>query len=531
MANETAVAPPDNATNAVQAAIATGDIGALKAVAPRVSGTSLSPVVNDAVSNMDKAVAPAARVINTANANGGIATADGRLATADAIAAEYKKFQPPTGVWQGIAQGLMGNKEWSKAMTPGNVVPAIVAGKDGRAYTAIYNQNSKIPTAVFDENQQPVPLSEWMKQGAGLYQNITDTPGYIQGKLTTEAFTKANNDEQSALNNAVAMFGNVINPRNEQNMQALLQLKKSKAELPNSILNEIASKTSLTGSNANSFSENYSNIQQANDVTSLNDALDKSKKAGLDLGVPGVVAVNADGTIKTSDGKTTTKNDLLSKVKGGSSSTNVEKGWTTAREQIVKGELYKQLDMEQKALVDLIMNNQQAMDIAKASYVQKHGWPSVLSPSAPYQPGQTLNSNIANTFIDAANLEHAQQAQKQLDSMLSRGLPIVPGSAAAAYSQGREANATNAKYAEFMKQALSLPTPAEATPAPTPAAKPVAPMSTDTFAPGQSARLGQTSKLDTGRVNEAGAKVDKNAAMSSVLQQFLKNKGVQNERK
>lgn len=526
MANEFAVAPPDNAANAVQNAIATGDITALKAIAPRVNGTMLAPVANEAISNMDKAISPASKLINSVNSKGGIASPEGRLDLIKQYSEQYKNHQPTTGLLQGIAQGLMGNKQWSNAMTTGNEITANIAGKDGRAYRAVYNQNSNTPTMVFDENDQPIPYSEFMKMGGGLYKNITDTPGYISGKISTEEFTKANNEEQAALNNAVGLFGNVINPRNEQNMQALLQLKKANKDLPNAILDEIAAKTSLRGSSGNTASTNYSNIAQANDVTSLNNALDKAKEGGMDLKLGKVVGIDAKGNIKTSDGESTTKNDLLSKVKGGSNSNTVEQGWTSAREQIVKGELYKRLDINQKALVDMIMNNQQAIDMAKTAYINKHGWPSVLSPSAPYQPGQTLNSNIANTFIDSANLEHATQAKANLDNLLSKGLPIVPGSAAAQYSQSREAQLVNSKYGSFMEQALRLPVQAqpEAQVLQAPQAFKNNPSAQNSFTAKQNDRLASTEKLDTSRVNEAGKKVDNRTVMSNVLKKFLEQK-------
>lgn len=519
MPNEFAVAPPDNAADAVQNAIATGNISALKAVAPRVAGTVLSPVVNDVIGNMDRAVTPASRVIKAADENGGAGTPNGNIAVADQLVAEYKRHQPQTGFWQGISQALMGNKNWSNAMTAGIPTPAIIPGADGKFYTAIYNQNSPVPTMVYDENNNQVPYSQFLKLGGGGYKNITDTPGYISGKISTEEFTKANNQEQHSLNDAVGMFGNVINPLNERKMQALVELKKAGAELPNQVLNEIATLTSKRGSIGNTASTSYSNIAQANDVTSLNNALDKAKEAGLDLKVGPVVSMDAKGNIKTSDGSSTTKNDLLSKVKGGSNSSSVEEGWTTAREQIVKGELYKRLDPSQKALFDSIMDSQQAIDMAKAAYVNKHGWPSILSPSVSYQPGQTLNSNIANAFIDSANLEHAVQAKATLDQLLSKGVPIVPGSAAAAYFQSPAAASVNAKYSNLMSQALRLPTKEE-TVAPQKPKAPVAAASQESFSPGQEARLKKVEKLDTSRTNEAAKKVDDNQIMANALKKL-----------
>lgn len=517
-----AALPDDKTIDVVQQAANSGSPAALSAVAPLVQNTSLQPAVENTIRGMSGYAVPVDRVVNAANEKGGVQTREGRLATADALLQEYKAAQPPKSFLRGLGLSLVGDPNAARAFSEGVQENYLAPGADGEFYRVIKNTNSGMPSAVLDSEGKVVPFSTAIKLGITGFDDVTKTIGYKAKASQTEQFIKDNAEEIKTANR-VASGWSAIDNNNLQIMEGLSQLKNAGAQLPKSALVAINSIASKSGALAKTYSNSVNAIAQANDATSINNAIAQANEVGGQLGVPKIISVDANHNVKTDDGKSYSLSSFLQKANTFTDSTQTENAWKAGKAEIVNSEWYKNLA---KTNPDLIPVFENVYNLSAANDVLKKtiGTLPILSPSVPFDPAKSLESNIAQSFIDQGNAKLAKAYAAKLSGLMQTGVPIVPGSVLNTFSQGREANDINKSTIEAMQKVLSSYKPGAEPQAVAEEQKPPSIKDRSVLSGAQNKRLERAEKIDVTKPNQAVQAVDEAELMNNLLKKHKKSK-------
>jgi len=234
-------------------ATASGDIGAVKRLAPIATGTSLESDIKNSVGVMERSVAPMIKIVGAANSKGGVQTPEGRMAAAK----EWQAVQPPTSMWKQIAGSLMGVPDAWKMGTTGRQESTIEYDKFGRGAISFYNQNNpKTPALVIDsETQQPLTPAEYTERGFGLYKDAASSPfaqgvGEVFKKNTAELSKSAARTNQSA-----AAYQDI--GEKSKKAEAVWTSLAENYGLSNKTLNQIHSLTNKVMSNETAVSDAF----------------------------------------------------------------------------------------------------------------------------------------------------------------------------------------------------------------------------------------------------------------------------------
>lgn len=518
-----AMLPDDNTIDVVQQAANSGNPSAIAAVAPLVQGTSMEGALGTTIKGMAGYAVPAGRVLSAASSNGGVQTPEGRVAAADALAQEYKAVQPPKSFLRGLGLSLIGDPNASKAFSEGVQEHYLAPGSDGEFYRVVKDSNSGIPRGVFDANGQMIPLSQAMKLGVTGYDDVTKTIGYKAKATQIDQFVKENTEEIKTANK-VASGWETIDQNNLQIIDGLNKLKDAGAQLPKNALVAINSIASKSGALAKTYSSAVNSIAQANDSTSLNAAIAQANEIAGRLGAPKILGVDASNNVKTDDGKSYSLNSFLQKANNFTDTAHTEDAWKAGKEEIVNSAWYQNLAKTNPDLIPVfenVYNLSAANDILKKTV----GTLPILSPSVPFDPSKSLESNIAQSFIDQGNAKLARSYAAKLSSLMQTGVPIVPGSVLNTFAGGKEAGEIHRSTIEMMQKALSSYNPGKETEAPTTEPKKLSTKDRSILTPTQQSRLDRSQKIDLTKPNAAVQAVDESALMEQLLKKHRKPKG------
>lgn len=520
----TGIAPTDELLNTIQQAVGNGDVSTLKAVAPLTANTNMAGVVDNTIKGMSGTAVPAMRVMQTANDNGGLQSKDGRLSAADSMLQEYTKAQPERSFWRGLGLSLIGDPNAYKAFNEGAQEQFLAPGADNKFYRVVKNTNSGIPSAVFDEQGQVVPLADAMKLGVTGFKSITETPGYKSNMVKTEEYAKKNVNEITNANAWASAF-KAIDNNNQNILNGLQQIKQSGLALPTDILRDINSVAARTGSLAQSYSDSVASLAQANDTTSRNNAINNANKFAAEAGWPKIVSIDANHNVTTDDGKSYSLSNFLQNAKTMTSSQQSENAWRAGKAEIVNSAWYKNLaaSPEGQKLIPVfenVFNMSASNDILKKQTVEKHGWLPFLTPNMPFDPSKSIESNMVQSMLDHGNALKAKEYAGKLSTMMQTGVPVVPGSVMSTYS-----NTDGAKVDEQLgaaiQQALSSYKPTAITEVPETQPKTLK-QKNELLNPAQQGRMARTGNLKPNAPNPAVEAMDTAAKIEQILSKHKK---------
>jgi len=400
--------PPSSALqDRFDQATASGDVRAVKAIAPIAVGTTLEKAANESSKFMDSKLIPAGQIVQAAAEKGGISTADGRMAAAEAAKKAidgWKGMQPDTSFWTGVSRGLMGVPDAWKGMTQGQIVTRFESDKLGKFYNVSYAQNNPgTPFMVVDpETNQPLSPKEYAEKQFKLYPDAAANP-FLQGigetfKKNTSAYqTTAARTNQSAA--AYTEIG-----KNAKDSEALLTDISSNYNLNNKQLNELAGITNKVTAKESSISDSINTLNSGTSTDSKREALEKLKSLGGNVGLEGF-GINAKGQITDSTGKTVGTQDLTQKVQDYMKRNNLSSQYTQAKEDLIKSAVYQSLPtVEAKAklleAMNLIQSNHIRMNELKSTDL---GELPFLTTSIPHKMGDPFQVGIISSIFDQAN--------------------------------------------------------------------------------------------------------------------------------
>lgn len=456
------VAPSASLQQRYDQATASGDPVAVKDVAPIAVGTTLAQASKQSANFMDNRLAPLNAVVKAAGEKGGIAVAEGRIAAADNIKknlAEWKKLQPDTSIWNGVANTLMGVPDAWKAMTQGQITTRYEADKFGKFYAVSYAQNNPLTPLVVVDPETNIPLSpqEYAEKQFKLYADAASNP-FLQGiGETFKKNTAAYQTTAARTNQSAAAYEEI--GKNAKESEALLTDISSNYNLNNKQLNELHAITNKVTSLESTISDSVNTLNSGTTTDSKREALEKLKALGGNIGLEGF-GVNAKGQIVDSTGKTVGTQDLTQKVKDYMKKNNLSSQYTQAKDDLIKSAVYQSLPtVEAKAnllkAMNLIQSNHTRMNELKTSDI---GELPFLTTSIPHKMGDPFQVGIISTIFDQANAAKAAAFSSwfaEESKKFPKDKPPVAGQLEAAFARSPVMQQINDTFAKRIKEAES----------------------------------------------------------------------------
>lgn len=468
------VAPSSALQNRYDDATASGDVSAVKAIAPIAVGTTLAPAIDQSSKFMESKLAPAIAITAAAANKGGIDTADGRLA-ADAAArkaiAGWKGLQPDTSFWTGVSRSLMGVPDPWKGITQGAIETQIQYDVNGNSAEVSYAQNNpSSPFMVVDPaTGQPMSKQEYQERKFNLYKDPATNPFQ---QAVGEVFKKnslAFNDTAAKTNQSAAAYVPIA--EGAKQAEALLTDISSKYNLDNKTLNELAGLTSKVSQKENSISDSFNILNSGSSTGSKKEALDKLAALTGNLGFDGVLGVGAKGQVTDSTGKTIGTQDLAQRVQDYMKKNSLSSQYSQAKDDLVKSAVYQSLpsaELKAKLL--------QAINLNEANHVRMNELKSsptgelpFLTTSIPHKMGDPFQVGIISTIFDQANatkaLAWADYFAKE-SAKFSKNKPPVAGQLEAAFARSPIMQEINDTFAKRMDEVQSRKYPESPIPSP-----------------------------------------------------------------
>lgn len=456
--------PPSSALqNRFDEATLSGDVRAVKAIAPIAIGTTLEKAANESSRFMDRKLIPAGEIVQAASDKGGIGTADGRMAAASAAKKAidgWKGIQPDTSFWTGVSRGLMGVPDAWKGMTQGQIVTNTEYDKFGNGAQVSYAQNNpSSPFMVVDPiTSQPMSKEEYTDRGFGLFKDASQSP-FLQGigdvfKKNTKAFQAT--AEQT--NKSAASYV----PINESAKQAEILLTdiSSNYNLSNKQLNELSAITNKVTAKESAISDSINTLNSGSSTGSKRDALENLKRVAGNLGFEGVLGINAIGQVVDSTGKTIGTQDLTQRVQDYMKRNNLSSQYTQAKDDLIKSAVYQSLPtVESKAklleAMNLIQSNHVRMNELKSSAA---GELPFLTTSIPHKMGDPFQVGIISTIFDQANATKALAFSDffaEESKKFTKDKPPVAGQLEAAFARSPVMTQINETFAKRIQEVES----------------------------------------------------------------------------
>lgn len=435
-----------------------GDVALLDDVKQRSMGTPVAPKAQAQIDRLSTGVAPIEKALSAVQAKGGIETRDGRIEAANQALQSFKEMQPETSFFKGFTQGLMGNPKWRDAATQGVVRPVVRFGNDGSAVTAYMVQNSDIPIRVVKDGKD-LNMQEYM-DGGYQYEKPTEAPAYMGKQATFQRYAEQNAKEQLAAN-----VGAAISAKRADNASFVLGAMQKLREfgLSNEELNQLTEESTREFSNSYSIRTGMEQLKNAQDSDAIRSALDVMNGSGVGLDGK-VFSLDANNKIVDQNGKNYTVQGLLQMGSSYNNSSERQKRFTQAREQILESAILKKLPNEQAKA-----EWQQAMDRINQNYElaaefkQKYGGLPFISDPTPFKPGQSMKVAMANALQEITNADLAQKYQEFYAQNAKKGF-LIPGSTAAAFVRNPEMGYQQSlgRLNEDIAKINSLPAPQSA---------------------------------------------------------------------
>ena len=381
-----------------------GDISAVKRLAPIATGTSLEGDIKNSVGVMERSVAPINQIVNAANQAGGVGTPKGNIAAAN----EWKAVQPPTSIWRQIGAGLMGVPEAWKLGSQGRQETVIEYDKFGRGAIAYYNQNNpKTPAYVVDsETNKPLTPADYTERGFGLYKDPSSSP-FAQGVGDVYKKNSAALQASAARTNQAAAAYQDIGEKSKK-AEAIWTSLAENFGLSNKTLNEIHSLTSKVMSTETAVSDAVNQMTQGMTTDARRKGAEQLRALTGNAGIPEIAGINAKGQFVGMDGKSYTAQDLAQKTQDYMKRNGLQSQYTQAKSELIKSALYQSLPLEAKTQLELGLDLTQAvhtrMNELRSSEI---GELPFLTNNIPYRPGDPYQVAIIGSVFNQANTEKA----------------------------------------------------------------------------------------------------------------------------
>tara|TARA_R110000822_G_C15324349_1_gene494035 strand:- start:1221 stop:2870 length:1650 start_codon:yes stop_codon:yes gene_type:complete len=513
---------------------AAGNSADLKALMPRAAGTSLEPQIQRSAEIMDSGSKPVQNIVETSNAKGGLQTAEGRVALADSLKttlsqqekealnakniATFTAAQPQVGIVKGVIAAMQGARNWQDIATQGAIRPAKEFDKNGKGAVVKYAANSSVPTEAMDiETGMMMSMAEYDARGFGKYSDITKTFTFKEQEIKTKDNTENLVKDAAASNVGAAIFP-IIADNSQKIYDGFSGLRKF--GLTDNEINKLQKMSTMTESVSSAVSSASQEFLQANDMTSLRNAIETVNKVGADAGLPKIVSINGINSFTDSNGNNYSKQTLLQRMTDVNSRSGKESQYTKNRELIIKDAVYQKLEgLGAKAEFDGILNLMKSNELLKADYRKNHGESPVFASSIPYELGQPMKVGMANAIIDQANAKIAVAYQAFFDQQSKLGPAPSKGAIAAAFIRQGIPQGIAAEYKEKLNAIQSSPDVETETKVVEPVEKPSKVGARSILTPAQKGRLAETPT--------AGKAIEKSAAdaIQKDLQQMLKKHG------
>jgi hypothetical protein len=381
-----------------------GDIGAVKRLAPIATGTSLEGDIKNSVGVMERSSAPIRQIVDAANQAGGAGTPKGNIAAAN----EWKAVQPPVGIWKQIAAGLMGVPDAWKMGTTGRQETTIEYDKFGRGAITFYNQNNpKTPAFVIDsDTKQPLTPAEYTERGFGLYKDPSSSP-FAQGVGDVYKKNSAALQASATRTNQAAAAYQDIGEKSKK-AEAIWTSLAENFGLSNKTLNEIHSLSGKVMSTETAISDAVSQMTQGMTTDSRRKGAENLRALTGNAGIPEIVGINAKGQFVGADSKSYTAQDLAQMTQDFMKRNGLQSQYTQAKAELIKSALYQSLPLEAKTQLELGLDLTQAvhtrMNELRSSEI---GELPFLTNNIPYRPGDPYQVAIIGSVFNQANTEKA----------------------------------------------------------------------------------------------------------------------------
>lgn len=419
------VAPPtDSLRQQTDAAYQSGDAKNLYSLLPAAQGTTYVPKILAAAQDVQSKTVPIDDILQKTNAAGGVGNPKGNIAAANAIQQTWADKQPETGFLKGLAQGLMGNPNWRNAATQGVITPKPIFDENGKGATAFYAQNSLEPIRVIESGTgRELSPQEYEKRNFNKYSTYENTPGYLQNKEIAQKNATQFSDDLNAANVGSAVANTVAN-----NSKNIINGFAKIAAMPNTQLtkeeiDEIHSLSTRTGTSTQAISKGIQGLNSVTDSNSFGVQKDALNKAAIQMGLPGIIGYNQDGSFKLGDNSSISRSALEQKMKTANSSASQENAFTQNKQALTESKVYKKLPYEGQVILDTILAQSAANQRIKDSYFAKYGSNPLFTDSTPWQPGQPMSVGVANALIDEQNSKVAELYRQKMDEARQSGIP------------------------------------------------------------------------------------------------------------
>jgi hypothetical protein len=446
-----AVPPSDALKSQFDQAALNGDLKSMYDLFPKATGTALAPKIIQSAEIMQKNVIPAQMSLQNAKDNGGLGTAEGRMAFADSVS-EFKKIQPETGFFKGLANSLMGVPDAWKSMTRGLETTRVEYDKYGKPVIASYAQNNPdTPFQVMDANtKQPISIKEYGERGVKLFKDAAQSP-FVQAegdvvKSNAKAFAES---AQRANINAAAY--SAIG-QNAKKMEQLWDTFSSKYGLSDKTLNELYSITSKSLSSEQAISDAVNQMLQGMSNDSRREGAEKLKALTGGGGIPSIVNVVGKDQFVASDGKTYSTQDMQQKVNDYLKKNTLNTQYAQNKQTLEESTTFRILPPDAKVAMREIMNLTQANHMLKNDVASTVG-----ATDIPHKIGDPFKVGIISAQIAQANAEKVAAYQDFFANESRRFSPANPpmaGTLEAAFTRpdSEILNAINQKYAKRIRE-------------------------------------------------------------------------------
>ena len=450
------IAPPQTLINDFNDAKATGNSDAMYSLLTRAGSAPVATAIQKSAQAISQVTDPIQATLDRVAAQGGVGTRNGNLAAANAIQTHIEQ-QPETSILKGLAQGLMGDPNWRRFATQGQILPKTEFGTNGDFVTSYYaDNNPNAPTRVV-KNGQDIGRQDYIDGGYGRYNTIGDTPGGAARLANTKSMAETNLKEVANSNYWAAGY-KAIGQLEQQQYNGWDELRKTPgANLSKNDMDEFRSFVTRTQGITSTAGTAAASLRSANDTYSRNDATDKYNKFAGSAGVPKIASINSDNSVKFADGTTGTLNDLIQKTNSVSSSEEQSKQWSISKQQLAESSTFKRLDAPQQEKLINIMNLAAAGDQMKRDITSKVGASPIFAPSIPFELGQSFKVGMENATRSMANGEYAEAYREFLDKARKENPVLVPGEAQAAFMRSQEFADITDKYGAKSALIRSMP--------------------------------------------------------------------------
>ena len=414
---------------------------------------------------------------------------------------------------------MQGARNWQDIATQGAIRPAKEFDKNGKGAVVKYAANSGVPTEAMDiETGMMMSMPEYDARGFGKYSDISKTITFQEQQIKTKENTE-NFVKDAASSNVGAAIFPIIADNSQKIYDGFSSLRKF--GLTDNEINKLQKMSTMTESVSSAVSSASQEFLQANDMTSLRNAIETVNKVGADAGLPKIVSINGINSFTDSNGNNYSKQTLLQRMTDVNTKSGKESQYTKNRELIIKDAVYQKLEgLGAKSEFDGILNLMKSNELLKADFRKNHGEPPVFASSIPYELGQPMKVGMANAIIDQANADIAVAYQEFFDKQSKSGPAPSKGAIAQAFIRQGIPQQISAKYAKQIDAIQSSPDIETETKIPE---APVSPKlkggARSILTPGQQGRLAETPT--------AGAAIEKSAAeaQKAKLNKLLKAAG------